>query len=304
MKITDFSDALAAVRAAVTDSLAAQADEVTEAAEGQGLLILPGRVDAGNLVELDSTVLTAGEVVTVAAAAGARLLYLRRVVLDQETVSRVLEDVDVAAERTKAGKALARVTGWIGRIEVGFAHHGVLHLWETSVPWHDILDELATSTARASRWDPEPDDHNAFGEEKIAELAGQVATSQEFRRARWGEREAVAEKLPVLAALKKDPKAPRWTVSSVIRKANDMLRLQADDRATALEARKDELAAALAADPEFGAIRTADARLRFTKTWMCDHHSDGLVIEDWLLKELVKVAADIRKNNGPTQLAL
>ncbi|WP_409463230.1 hypothetical protein [Amycolatopsis sp. GA6-003] len=301
MKIMAFSDVLAAFHSASTDSLATQADQIIQAAQKQGLRVLPGRVDASSLVELDSAALAADEVVTAAATAGTQLLYLRRVVLDQATVDAVLEGVEASAERTTARKALARIVGWTGCIEVGFAHHGVLHLWEASMPWHDSLEELSMS-------EPSEMGHDSFedvrlDEGQIAELAGQLAASQEFRRARWSEREAVAEQLPVLAALKSNPKIPRWTVSSVIGKASDVVRLQADDCATALEARKEELAAALAADSKFSAIRTAEARLRFTETWI-RNHSDGLPIGHWLLKELVKLAVDTRKKGNPTQLTL
>ncbi|WP_409496072.1 hypothetical protein [Amycolatopsis sp. cmx-11-12] len=210
------------------------------------------------------------------------------------TISAGADRTKTSADRTKVRKALARVTGWTGRVvaELGFAHHGVLHLWPTETPWYAGLE------AEPDSWDD-----GGFDEDKIAELAGQVAAAQEFRRARWSERVAVAETLPALADLKTNPKISRWTISSVVRKANDLVRLQANDCATALEARKEELAAALASDPKFRAIKRTDGRMRFIETWIRDY-SDGLTIGTWLLKELVALAVEMRKNQGPTQLAL
>lgn len=68
--------------------------------------------------------------------------------------------------------------------------------------------------------------------------------------------------------------------------------------ATVLEARREELSAA---DPEFAAIRAAGAHLQFTETWIRDY-SDGLAIDDWLLKELIKMAIDLHKSTKPLQV--
>ncbi|MFC9249980.1 hypothetical protein [Amycolatopsis thailandensis] len=301
MKIMELSDVLAVVRAASADSLAGHAEQVTQAARELGMRVLPSRVEAGNLVELDSALMTADEVVTTAGAAGTQLLYLHQAVLEERTVDLVLEALEVSADRTRARKAFARVAGWTGRVELGFAHNGILHLWTTETPWYAQLDDLVTSGELEV--DPDPFDDDGFDDEKIAELAGQVAAAQEFRRARWSERVAVAETLPVLADLKANPKTPRWTISSVIRKADDLVRLQADDCATALEARKEELAAALASDPKFGEIKRTDGRMRFIDTWIRDH-SEGLTIGTWLRKELVVLAVELRKSQGSTQLTL
>ncbi|WP_037321377.1 hypothetical protein [Amycolatopsis orientalis] len=108
MKITGFSVVLAAVRAVATDSLAEQAEQISQSAREQGLQVLQVRVDANILVELDPRALTADQVVDAATAAGAHLLYLRRVVLDQDAVNIAQDCLDVGIARTRASKALSR----------------------------------------------------------------------------------------------------------------------------------------------------------------------------------------------------
>ncbi|WP_414945582.1 hypothetical protein [Amycolatopsis sp. cmx-11-32] len=302
MMINDFTEMLALVRAATTDSLAEQSDRIAQAGHDQGLRVVPARLDLDRVVELDPALLTADQVVGIAAAADSHLLYLRRVVLDEDKVNTVLENIDAGAERTRVSKALARITGWTSLIEVGFAHRGVLHVWEQAALWHDTLDEFTTLSRRSPRWEPEPRDHGGFDEEKITELAGQVAVSLEFRRARWVTRRSVAEQLPALAELRKDPDNS-WVVSSVVSRANELLQALAAERLEVLQARRDELVAQLADHSEFGAIRTMEARLKFTQDWIREH-TDGLAMETWWLKELASLAVQARKKNRSTQLAL
>ncbi|OXM42787.1 hypothetical protein [Amycolatopsis alba] len=200
-------------------------------------------------------------------------------------------------------KALARIVGWTSRIEVGFAHAGVLHVWEVTAPWHDALDEL-TTPARSSRWAPAPRVSDDAEEEKVMELARLVAESPEFRRARYPLRRSVAEQLPALAELRNDPDNGPWMITSVIRAADELVRELAAERAEQLQARQDDLVAELAAHPDYATIRTAEVRLKFLQTWIRDTHTDGLAIETWWLKELVALTAQARKTSGALQLTL
>ncbi|WP_037336559.1 hypothetical protein [Amycolatopsis sp. MJM2582] len=66
--------------------------------------------------------------------------------------------------------------------------------------------------------------------------ARQVADSPEFRRARYALRRSVAEELPALADLRKDPATGPWMISSVSRAADELVRELAAERADLLQA--------------------------------------------------------------------
>ncbi|WP_410583807.1 hypothetical protein [Amycolatopsis sp. lyj-108] len=299
----DFTELLAQLRAATTDSLADQAEQITQGAQELGLRVIPARLDPDRVVEIDSATLSAEQVVAIAASVDAALLYLSRVLVTQDAVDTALEDLDAGAERTRVSKALFRIVGWTSRVEVGFAHAGVLHVWEVTASWHDALDEL-TTPARSSRWDPEPRVSDDAEDEKLMELARQVAASPEFRRARYALRRSVAEQLPVLAELRKDADNGPWMISSVISAADELVRERAAERAELLQARRDDLVAELATHPDYATIRTAEARLKFVQTWIRDTHTAGLPMETWWLKELVALTAQARKTSGALQLTL
>lgn len=66
MKTLELSDVLAAMHTTTTDSLADQVGQITQSALEHGLRILPGRVDANSLVQLDSEAMAIDEVVAAA----------------------------------------------------------------------------------------------------------------------------------------------------------------------------------------------------------------------------------------------
>jgi hypothetical protein len=305
MEIEDLSDAAAALRAADSDRLAALVAEVTETVEGQGMRVLPARVDGDTLVTLDAEALTAGQVLAVAGAAGAAFIYLHRDLLDRDAIAAAVERADLPVqcpERDRFLQALSRAAGWTGLIELAFAHAGVLHVWETAAPWHPALEGITTAGGRSfAGYLREGDDANRSSPQEIATLAQRVAALPEFRRAtRRPDRAIAAHRLPEVAALNdKD----RWQADSVIRRAEELLRTEAATWVEVLKPRTAELAATLAADPAFREVSTADARQRFTDDWLLSH-SNGVRLEGWFVREIASKAHRVAKTVQAGQLVL
>lgn len=82
----------------------------------------------------------------------------------------------------------------------------------------------------------------------------------------------------------------------MVRTATELLQEQVAACLERLKPRLAELATALATDPTFRAVRTADARQKSTEEWLLDH-TDGFRLPTWWIKELVAEA-----RSRPTQL--
>ncbi len=304
MEIEDLVDATETLAAAKDNALATLMEQAMNEAQIGGLRALPASIDGETVVSLDSDALQVAEVVDSARVGGAALLYVHHELADTGPAATAVAEADFPAkcpERDRLVKALKRIEGWTARLELGFAHHGVLHLWTAQAPWQDALDELITPRRRLGMQVDYPD-HHELGDDEIAALADLVAAAPQFRRARITERTAAARQIPRIAELQDNP-GTRWNVHSILRQAETILTSQVAAVSERLRARQDELAALLASDADFRAIRTADARQRFVSEWVLAH-SDGLRMETWWVKELAALAVRAGKNMATQQLTL
>lgn len=288
------------ITAAKTDALAASAERAKVAADRAGLRMIPARLDLDSIVAIDELSLDVEQLVTVAAEAGARLLYLKRTTIDGEDLAKWIDEIarpdDVAVHRHPLQKALPRIHGWTEELEIGFAHAGVVHCWTMRAPWADEADDLRKSAHRRQAQLHHDDDSTGWtqperlSDERINDLASELATFKEFRWAtRNSDKEAATRNVPALAEMYVQREG-RWDVHRVIRTAADLLEREREECCARLEAQKTELATALATDDGFRSIGTTEARRKYALEWIRMHHSNGLAMPRALTHELVHLA--------------
>lgn len=288
------------IAAAKDDALAVSADRAKAAADKAGLRILLARLDLDSNVAIDELSLDVEQVVSVAAGAGAKLLYLKRTTIDGEDLASWIDEIelpeDISVHRHPLQKALRRIDGWTEELEIGFAHAGVVHCWTTRAPWADDVDELRKSARRQQALLREDDDdagwtpRERLSEERINELASELVAVKEFRWAtRTSDKDAAARNVPALAEMYSHREG-RWDVHSVTRTAADLLEREREECCTRLDAQKIALASALAADGGFRSIGTTEARRKYALEWIRTHHSNGLAMPRALTHELVHLA--------------
>jgi hypothetical protein len=130
-------------------------------------------------------------------------------------------------------------------------------------------------------------------------LAKLLAAVAEFRRAvAWREKSIAARRVSELAALLDRPSGERREIDRVFEVADRLVTEEAIQCEERLTSQHGELAAKLASDREFRAVRTAEARRRFTHRWIL-YHSDGLRMSNWWTEELVAAT-----KGTPVQLSL
>lgn len=296
----DLSNAVAALRDATVDSLAAAAADATAAAQAAGLTILAAAIDIDATVVLDEQQISVKQAVAAAAAGGAALLFVKQTVVDAARVAATIREADLPpqtqATRTALLQELKKITGWTSEIELGFPHQGVMVVWSTITAWAEELDGIAPLLGQHhGRAEPmEFDDLGStptpgLDQATITELATRLAAVPQFRQAiRPTDRETAARHVPDLDRIL-DQREGRWQVFPVLRQATEMVQAQVDAHIEQLKPRHHELAVALAADGGFRSIRTADARQRFAQDWILSH-TDGLKMPSWWIKELVATA--------------
>jgi hypothetical protein len=136
------------------DNLVSLKDDMVAFIAGHGLRRMPGYV-----TEEVPTVLFEEEdsegwkdFVEHAKAAGAAFVVMSEVVLEKTDVALLLEQLreQVFPGRTGAeeefdlddAEALIRHVGKTGYLQLGFAHQGVMFLFETSTDWYDRFQDL------------------------------------------------------------------------------------------------------------------------------------------------------------------
>ena len=86
-----------------------------------------------------------------AKAAGAPFVTMSSVVLEPEDVATLIGHVrdgnypEHDDSEVEAASDLTEHVGKIGYLQLGFAHGGVMFLWETATEWYDTFQELSES---------------------------------------------------------------------------------------------------------------------------------------------------------------
>ena len=88
-----------------------------------------------------------------AKAAGSPFITMSDVILEPEDVATLIAQVrdqnypDSSAGELEEAQALMQHVGKTGYLQLGFAHGGVIFLYETATEWYDLFQELMESVA-------------------------------------------------------------------------------------------------------------------------------------------------------------
>ncbi len=295
MNLELIEETLRLVRAAKEDELGKILLDVGVCAEQRGLMVLPGEIE-GPRVVLDSSEMTAQDVVDAAQALNAKALYVSSASFDSDAFPK-MDLNDVAPEIRKALFALRReferVDGWIEDMSVSFAHAGVLHTWQAHGPsllptqWDSIYDDDA-DVLEGPRWGP------PLGDAEVDELATKLAAYPDFRDARTpNARVQVAKTMPELAKFSERP----GQAGVVSMRAQEILREAGESWAERLQEHLPQLAGELAGLQEFRTAATAEARKRVTAKWILQH-TEGAPVAAWWTDELAAKAHRAKKDGA------
>ena len=84
-----------------------------------------------------------------AKAAGVPFITMSSVVLEPEDVATLIGHArdgncaDTEAHELEPARDLTELVGQTGYLQLGFAHGGVMFLWETATEWYDTFQELS-----------------------------------------------------------------------------------------------------------------------------------------------------------------
>jgi hypothetical protein len=133
-------------------------DEVRQFASPGKLAVIPATPipssNAGHLVLLDSTDVSAAEFCELATRAGARLLYVQAAGFDAGTDLYLEPGPGTGAQLAELRREAERHNGRIRQLELGFSVGGILHSWAAVADWYDRLIGRAAALRPAA--DPGP----------------------------------------------------------------------------------------------------------------------------------------------------
>jgi len=257
----------------VTTDIEELVTQVTQLASSLQLRLVPAipmrNPNSGLMVLLDNDDLSAADFCGLAAAAKARLLYIQAGPFNAENQP----EFDVAGEGRNEldGKvidqlallqqAAERFNGRIGQLALAFAVEGVLHYWTAAADWYENLMDRVAGLFPAEGLEPERlSDVDALA--LIQRLTGELVAIPAFRAAATtAQRQRIAgAQHAEISALYEDPRPGyRTAASRAFRNAADITAAEAERIYGEMEKNLPELAAELAATPQFRNAGTAGA---------------------------------------------
>lgn len=133
-----------------TDNLISLKDDMVAFIAGHGMRRLPGYVteDVPTVLFEDDSPDGWKDFVEHAKAAGAPFITMSEVVLEKSDIAMLLEQIrdqnfpDDEAPEIDDAERLVRHVGKIGYLQLGFAHQGVVFLFEIATEWYDTFQNL------------------------------------------------------------------------------------------------------------------------------------------------------------------
>lgn len=126
------------------DDLTSLKDDMTAFIEGHGMKRFPGYVaeEVGSVMWEETDNPDAWkEFVELAKAAQAPFLTMNDVVLEREDVEMLVERLSSGAypdeDDVDEARWLSSYVGKVGFVQIGWAHQGVMFLYEASTPWYE-----------------------------------------------------------------------------------------------------------------------------------------------------------------------
>ena len=132
------------------DNLITIKDDMIAFIAGHGMRRLPAYVseDVPSVMFEEETPDSWKDFVEHAKAAGAPFLTMSEVILEKSDVSLLLEQIregnfpEPEAPEIDDAEYLVKHVGKIGYLQLGFAHQGVMFLFETATEWYDRFQNL------------------------------------------------------------------------------------------------------------------------------------------------------------------
>ena len=133
-----------------SDNLITLKDDMVAFIAGHGLRRMPAYVteEVPSIVFEEETPDSWKDFVEHAKAAGALFLTMSEVVLEKSDVAILLEQIrdqhfpDAEAPEIEDAEYLVKHVGKIGYLQLGFAHQGVMFVFETATDWYDRFQNL------------------------------------------------------------------------------------------------------------------------------------------------------------------
>lgn len=137
------------------DDLTAVKDDMVAFIAGHGMRRMAGFVpeDVPTVLFEEDDVDGWKDFVEHAKAAGAPFVTMSDVILEPEDVATLIAQVrdqsypDPEANELEEAQGLMRHVGKTGYLQLGFAHGGVIFLYETATEWYDMFQELMESVS-------------------------------------------------------------------------------------------------------------------------------------------------------------
>lgn len=132
------------------DNLLTLKDDMIAFIAGHGMRRLPGYVteDVPSVVFEEENADGWKDFVEHAKAAGAPFVTMSEVVLEKDDLQVLMEQIreqnfpDEDAPEVEDAQHLLRHVGKLGYLQLGFAHQGVMFLFETATEWYDQFQDL------------------------------------------------------------------------------------------------------------------------------------------------------------------
>ncbi len=133
-----------------SDNLITLKDDMIAFIAGHGMRRLPAYVseDVPSVLFEEETPDSWKDFVEHAKAAGASFVTMSEVVLEKSDITILLEQIrdqnfpDAEALEMEDAEYLVKHVGKIGYLQLGFAHQGVMFLFETATEWYDRFQTL------------------------------------------------------------------------------------------------------------------------------------------------------------------
>ena len=137
------------------DDLLSLKDDMIAFIAGHGLRRMPAYVseDVPSVLFEEQTPDSWKDFVEHAKACGAGFLTMSEVILEKADLAVLLEQIrnqnfpDDQAPEIEDAEYLVRHVGKVGYLQLGFAHQGVVFLFETATEWYDNFQELLETVA-------------------------------------------------------------------------------------------------------------------------------------------------------------
>src|SRR6202789_642632 len=133
-----------------SDNLISLKDDMVAFIAGHGMRRLNGYVteDVPTIIFEEENPDGWKDFVEHAKAAGAPFVTMSEVVLEKTDIALLLDQIreqnfpDDASEEIEDAESLVRHVGKIGYLQLGFAHQGVMFIFETATDWYDSFQNL------------------------------------------------------------------------------------------------------------------------------------------------------------------